>query len=306
MDVLLLAMECNDAEASKYYRGDVSNIVLVPVDKKDEVCAVADESDCSSSSQTHAKDFQHSSFTRKSCHRCGNIRKNCRKCQNCPHIICKNCVLKMSAMYQQNAFNILTCPVCAFLCCCNNKSSQCVNKYHCYRKCPVSRSNRKRQPSKNFPRYCHYSSPGAVQRVVEIQQESGAASLAIDSDTDNSALEGVPQESEGTEECQDDPERDLEEMLYSFSPPRTQSSTSTSSASSIQPSPSKPSTMFSISGSSTVRDLKLPGFLSCGLLLGGDVHTARSSAYPTASFASRGALISCDDKMPGDPFFYSV
>lgn len=31
------------------------------------------------------------------------------------------------------------CPVCKFLCCCGDKTLYCQQKYHCYKKCPVSK-----------------------------------------------------------------------------------------------------------------------------------------------------------------------
>lgn len=297
MDVLLLAMECNDVEAAnKRYRTSSSDTMFV---EENNIIA-AEESDCSSSGNVKKKDFQHSSFTRKSCHRCGNIRKNCRKCQNCPHIVCKNCVLKMSAMYSESAFNANSCPVCAFLCCCNNKSSQCGNKFHCYRKCPVSRSSRKRLPPKTFPKYCHYSPKVNVDSNEDSLHEAAPASVIVESDTDTGrVMRGTQQERDETDEGQEDPDTEVEDTSCSFSPPTCVPSIT----------PTEELNYFNVtSKGSTVNDLnlKLPGFLSCGLLLGGEVHTIRSSIYPTPSFASRGALMSCDDKMPGDPFYYSV
>ena len=295
MDVLLLAMECNDAAANTYHRGSIGYAVPAQVEDHQQICVLIDGSEYSSSASSNPpiSDFQHSSFTRKSCHRCGNIRKNCRKCPSCPHIICKNCVLKMTAMYDHNGFNATSCPVCAFLCCCNSKSAQCTNKYHCYRKCPVSRSNRKRQPQKSFTRYCHLTSNQNLKESV------ATASLALDSDADTaSALEGFQQgredESEGG---QDDPDTELEDMPSLVSPSR--------SLPPFSPLSDKGIIKIKTKGG-TIHDLKLPGFLSYGLLLGGEVHSTRSNAFPSSSFASRGALISCDDKMPGDPFFYSV
>ena len=137
----------------------------------------------------------HPSFTRKSCHRCGNIRKNCRKCQNCPHIICRNCVLKLSVMFNKDVFTPYSCPVCARLCCCSNKSSQCENKYHCYRKCPVSRLNRRKQEPKSNAKYCFSAGMLTPDAMSQFAEMSAAASIAADSDCDNvRARCGIPRD----------------------------------------------------------------------------------------------------------------
>lgn len=84
--------------------------------------------------------------TRKSCHSCGNIRKTFHRCPICPHIFCRNCTKRMMAMYGKSVFSSKSCPVCANLCCCAHKSSDCSKKFHCYRKCPVSRADVPRSP----------------------------------------------------------------------------------------------------------------------------------------------------------------
>lgn len=134
---------------------------------------------------------------RKSCHRCGNVRKKPRVCQNCPHvsntcthlsgyyiiiinvqdaffnnyllislnwylfisiilhyislyseqIFCRSCILKMKTQHGKTTFSSGSCPVCASLCCCSNKSKKCSNKHHCYRKCPVSRESCAKNPN---------------------------------------------------------------------------------------------------------------------------------------------------------------
>ena len=84
--------------------------------------------------------------TRKSCHSCGNVRKTFHKCPMCPHIFCRNCTKKMTSMYGKAVFSSKSCPVCANLCCCADKSSKCNRRYHCYRKCPVSRADVPRNP----------------------------------------------------------------------------------------------------------------------------------------------------------------
>lgn len=51
-------------------------------------------------------------------------------------------MVKMKTQHGKTTFNVDSCPVCAQLCCCSNKSKACSNKHHCYRKCPVSRAKR--------------------------------------------------------------------------------------------------------------------------------------------------------------------
>ena len=84
--------------------------------------------------------------TRKSCHSCGNVRKSFHRCQICPQVFCRNCTKKMIAMYGKTIFSSESCPVCSLTCCCAQKSFKCAKKYHCYRKCPVSRADVPRNP----------------------------------------------------------------------------------------------------------------------------------------------------------------
>ena len=287
MDVLLLAMECNDLVAN---RKSVMNVTTMPLIEKENIAV---ENHLNNNCVSPAKEVQ-SSFTRKSCHRCGNIRKNCRKCQNCPHIICKNCVLKMAAMFTKEAFNAHSCPVCALRCCCNNKSHECMNKYHCYRKCPVSRLNRRKQPPKIFPRYC-YSADSFTQESLDAYQDgSTAAAIMADSDTDS--LGGAIKQDYDVE-GQDEAETECEEISGSPSPFHASFSTSMS----VQKS------AFTItSRGKAVHDLKLPGFLSSGLLLGGETQRMQSGTHPAGSYTSRSDHSSSDIKSPSDPYYYSV
>mmetsp|Transcript_1265 Transcript_1265/g.1412 ORF Transcript_1265/g.1412 Transcript_1265/m.1412 type:complete len:142 (+) Transcript_1265:379-804(+) len=48
-------------------------------------------------------------------------------------------MVKMKTQHGKTSFSSASCPVCAAMCCCSNKSKNCSNKHHCYRKCPVSR-----------------------------------------------------------------------------------------------------------------------------------------------------------------------
>lgn len=44
------------------------------------------------------------------------------------------------------------CPVCKDLCCCGkNRSMQCTHKYHCYKKCPLTKRNRPGQADQYSP-----------------------------------------------------------------------------------------------------------------------------------------------------------
>jgi hypothetical protein len=80
---------------------------------------------------------------RISCHRCGNIRKRRTICSraNCPHTFCGRCTDKLKVEYGNEVF-LGGCPVCKDLCCCSNKTVNCSRKYHCYRKCPATKSGK--------------------------------------------------------------------------------------------------------------------------------------------------------------------
>jgi hypothetical protein len=287
MDVLLRAMECSDLVED---RKSVRNVPTMSIMKEENN---ASGNNPSNSYVPPVKEV-HPSFTRKSCHRCGNIRKNCRKCQNCPHIICKNCVLKMAVMFKKEAFNAHSCPVCALRCCCSNKSHECMNKYHCYRKCPVSRLNRRKQPAKIFPRYCYSADAFTQDSLGALLYGSTAASIVADSDNDS--LGGAIHQDDN-EEGQDDAMTECEESSGSPSPSPASVPTSTTTQKSA----------FTItSRGNAMHDLKLPGFLSSGLLLGSEADRTQSSAHLAASFSSGSAHSSSNDKISSDPFYYSV
>jgi hypothetical protein len=282
MDVLLLAMECSELVEG---RKSVRNVTKMSLMKEENIATENNSSNC----YTPPVKEVHPSFTRKSCHRCGNIRKNCRKCQNCPHIICKNCVLKMAVMFKKEEFNAHSCPVCARRCCCSNKSYECMNKFHCYRKCPVSRLNRRKQPEKIFPRYCYSADEFTLDSLGVLQYESTAASIVADSDTDS--LGGAIHQND-YEEGHDDAMTECEESSGSPSPSRASKPITTNAQKSV----------FTItSRGNAMHDLKLPGFLSSGLLLGSEAHRTQSSAHLAASFSS-----GSDDKISSDPFYFSV
>lgn len=89
------------------------------------------------------------SKARKTCHRCGNIRKNNIACNSCEQIFCKACARKFED-FSGTGFKFNTkkagCPVCLKLCCCGNaKGAACQSKFHCYRRCEISRKSSKRR-----------------------------------------------------------------------------------------------------------------------------------------------------------------
>jgi hypothetical protein len=90
---------------------------------------------------------------RKTCHRCGNIRKTNISCNRCEQIFCKACARK----FEQSSptgfkFDDIHdgCPVCLKLCCCANpKGHECKSLIHCYRRCEVSRKASKKRAKAN-------------------------------------------------------------------------------------------------------------------------------------------------------------
>lgn len=107
---------------------------------------------------------------RISCHRCGNIRKRRVHCinANCPHTFCGRCSDKLKIEYGCDVFAI-GCPVCQELCCCTKKSVTCTRQYHCYRKCPATKSNPKLY-CQEISKSC--GSPKSVVKQVDSSAES--------------------------------------------------------------------------------------------------------------------------------------
>ena len=91
---------------------------------------------------------------RKTCHRCGNVRKNIVDCSVCLQVYCAACAAKYEA-HSTVGFKFKQgsgCPVCLSLCCCSNpKGSTCRYLFHCYRRCEMSRfkSNSSRGKKRN-------------------------------------------------------------------------------------------------------------------------------------------------------------
>lgn len=100
----------------------------------------------------HAPVQSHTSIKhRASCHRCGNLRKKNVLCSRCPHTFCQRCAEKMQEEHGMDVFND-GCPVCKDLCCCGkNRSLNCTHKYHCYKKCPLTKRNRQTPPDQYSP-----------------------------------------------------------------------------------------------------------------------------------------------------------
>lgn len=111
---------------------------------------------------------------RMSCHRCGNMRKNRVCCVSCVtmywyrdsatiwyafwyrHTVSAKCADKMVGEHGGIAF-VDGCPVCKKLCCCWKKTPECTHIYHCYKKCPRSRTLMKKNKDavpESKPRSC--------------------------------------------------------------------------------------------------------------------------------------------------------
>ena len=122
---------------------------------------------------------------RKTCHRCGNIRKNNISCGSCEQIFCKACARKFEHSsptgfkFDENHDG---CPVCLKLCCCANpKGHECRSLIHCYRRCEVSRKASKKrakantQVEKKVPyNYSHKRAPVTVPTQRMTPQNSMA------------------------------------------------------------------------------------------------------------------------------------
>jgi hypothetical protein len=57
---------------------------------------------------------------RKTCHRCGNLRKNLFFCVACPMSFCARCQEKFQEEFGGGCFST-DCPVCSLQCCCADK-----------------------------------------------------------------------------------------------------------------------------------------------------------------------------------------
>ena len=111
--------------------------------------------------------------TRAACHRCGNMRKEVRYCPSvaCPHIFCLNCHSKIIEEFSTIS-KLLDkgCAVCLGLCCCSSKTPSCLRKNHCYRKCPVSKTQTKTDSS--IPTISKRKLPGENENPIsEIQKK---------------------------------------------------------------------------------------------------------------------------------------
>ena len=74
----------------------------------------------------------------KTCHNCGNVRRELNFCTACPQVFCHTCYHKIKFHEGPNIFTG-GCVVCKHACCCVNKTKECNRTTHCYKKCPLSR-----------------------------------------------------------------------------------------------------------------------------------------------------------------------
>ena len=89
---------------------------------------------------------------RKSCHRCGNVRKVMNSCSGgCVFLYCASCKRKLTEEFGEAAFRD-GCPRCKGICCCFNKSLECPHQNHCYKKCPTTFGKREMPKNMGVPR----------------------------------------------------------------------------------------------------------------------------------------------------------
>ena len=181
--------------------------------------------------------------TRKSCHSCGNVRKSFHRCQICPQVFCRNCTKKMIAMYGKTIFSSKSCPVCSLTCCCANKSFKCTKKYHCYRKCPVSRADVPRNPQAALERRL-----AAEPRNDESPGQNLLLGYKFDAEVQNGAME-----------------HKQHNTVYPMAPPRTPYRPLQDEESVSYQLQNTPPLSFKTRGN--YQNLKLPGLVSSGLLL---------------------------------------
>ena len=87
---------------------------------------------------------------KKSCHTCGNNRKENLKCNHCTNIFCKNCQEKMKEEYGIKAFET-GCPDCNILCCCGiNRTWNCSRTNHCRGCATIQRNIEKNKTSEQI------------------------------------------------------------------------------------------------------------------------------------------------------------
>ena len=108
---------------------------------------------------------------RKSCHRCGNVRKEVPRCSSpvgCMYLYCNNCRKKVIEELSPSAFEN-GCPRCKGLCCCFDKSLECTKKNHCYKKCPTTFGRRelpKKRKQTEPPRSLQLPFNGPIEREL--------------------------------------------------------------------------------------------------------------------------------------------
>eukprot|EP00948_MAST-09A_sp_MAST-9A-sp1_P003845 g3845.t1 len=118
---------------------------------------------------------------RKSCHVCGNIRKNNIYCEKCPHIYCRKCSLSVLVEYGLDVFED-GCPLCKELCCCGvNRTKDCKHVFHCHKKCifirtmsPIERDAYKKKEVKIMEQKtkCQFGEDVIKNKVKELMSDA--------------------------------------------------------------------------------------------------------------------------------------
>ena len=113
---------------------------------------------------------------KKSCHRCGNQRKNNVLCDQCPYIYCARCSEKMVEEHGPEVFQG-GCPYCKKLCCCAARSSDCNKKFHCLKRCP-SMFHDENQAETHKPVVVQRPKPPALAGHTSVLSSSSSSSAA--------------------------------------------------------------------------------------------------------------------------------
>jgi hypothetical protein len=93
-------------------------------------------------------------------------------------------MVKMKTQHGRTIFSSGSCPVCANICCCSNKSKNCSNKHHCYRKCPVSRESCAKNPYESKHEHLREKSEDVSENTTRLTQFTDLDSNAsLDSGT---------------------------------------------------------------------------------------------------------------------------
>lgn len=143
IDLQLLLQQQQQQQKHFLYLSDVSNFCRCSLMCAAALCAGPrgeGNGGCASSSTVQSETSMRKR-SRRTCHRCGNVRDGSLLCVRggCPHRHCVGCIQKLTAEHGAEAF-AGGCPRCKLLCCCARKSAACARISHCYRKCPASKA----------------------------------------------------------------------------------------------------------------------------------------------------------------------